>query len=222
MTENKKTTTATTTTATTETNKKQEEKTMKTTTKTAPDFAAIVKTTRNEKFPIRPTDIDPAAATDKDAKKAAAAVVKVWADNVENLRIVTSAAAIVDRRNKGDFAAAENAFFDAYKKVLAHFTNKAKGQKLAAQHSDFDAIKAIICTTRKSGKDTDKEFLPNGQRKFRKDLEIFIADRLTAATYKTAEQIEKERQERNAKNKAARKAAKAAEKAAAKTGKKAK
>ena len=122
---------------------------------------------------------------------------KNWKNDVEALRIVTSEYACINLINGNDeeITKIKDAFFEAYRKVLSYFTNKALGEKLKPKAQDLNSIVAFVGGYRRNRGADGKEFLPASTMTFRKSLEIFISDRLTGAKVKTAEDIEKARAE---------------------------
>ena len=141
---------------------------------------------------------------------------KNWKADVEALRLAVSNRAVAARMNAAEDVIIEttNDVFDAYRKVLSWFTDKSLGEKLKAQGTDLDSLLTMAGASRKqAGSEEGKQFLPVGATTFRKNLEDFLADRLTSASYLTAEDIEAARKAKNKRNAENRKARKKADKA---------
>ena len=132
---------------------------------------------------------------------------------IEELRLKLSEFVAKNRDGLTDKKVEEmkNEIFPLYKNVLAMFEDM--GGKVKCQASDFNSLIAISTADRKAYKSDKKETLPVSKNVFRKNLENFIADRITETKAKTAFEIE---QERKARNQAKREAKKAEKKAQAK------
>lgn len=144
---------------------------------------------------------------------------KNWKADVEALRLTVSNRAVAARINAAEDVIIETTtdVFDAYRKVLSWFTDKSLGEKLKAQGTDLDSLLTMAGASRKqAGSEEGKQFLPIGATTFRKNLEDFLADRLTRAACLTAEDIEAARKEKNRKKTEAKKAKAKAEKEAGK------
>lgn len=137
----------------------------------------------------------------------------LYCNTIEELRLKLSEFVAKNRDGLTDKKVEEmkNEVFPLYKNVLAMFEDM--GGKVKCQASDFNSLIAISTTDRKAYKGDKKETLPVSKNVFRKNLENFIADRVTETKAKTAFEIE---QERKARNQAKREAKKAEKKSKAK------
>ena len=138
-----------------------------------------------------------------------------YRNTIEKLRLTLSDFVAKNRDGLTDKKVEEmkNQIFPLYKNVLAMFEDI--GGKVKCQASDFNSLIAISTVDRKAYKGDKKETLPVSTNVFRKNLENFIADRVTETKAKTAFEIEQERKARNQAKKEQKKAEKAKAKAEA-------
>ena len=134
-----------------------------------------------------------------------------YCNAIEELRLKLSEFIAKNRDGLTDKKVEEmkNEVFPLYKNVLAMFEDM--GGKVKCQASDFNSLIAISTADRKAYKGDKKETLPVSKNVFRKNLENFIADRVTETKAKTAFEIEQERKARNQAKREAKKAEKKAQ-----------
>ena len=135
---------------------------------------------RNNRFPIN----------SKNHQEMNAETLKNWITAVESLRIAASAVAAKEYGLQEVTKDEKDAVFVAWLKIRYFFKNRSINLRMPGEAADYDTIIALVSEMRKPGKDKNRAFLPTGKLKFRKNIEVFCADRAKKVLADSAAKIE--------------------------------
>lgn len=159
------------------------------------NLTTLIINQRNEKSPLNLMEL----TKNKNHQNYGSLVEKI------RLAVSTITTASVNNHEPARIKEFESHFFNVYKEFLA-MLEWDNGEVLKASANDLDAIKTMVGTWRKNQKTDKKEFLPTGQKTFRKNFEIFVAMRLIGEMCKETAEIEAEHKAKKEAKKAKRKA----------------